>query len=87
VTHDNRSTWRSDLPIPTVEEMKAAFGPLTYREIAAITGASVRAVESWMGGERRIDAARWELALLWIDQHPEYRLVKRRPARPKEAGT
>ncbi len=75
-THPHRSTWRSNLPIPTPDEIRAAIGNMTQAEAAELANASRRSIEDWVAGIRRPDSARWELFLLRTHQHPTHRLVK-----------
>ena len=72
-----------DLTIPTPQEIcdgRAAAG-LTMREACVL--ADIANASRWAdyeAGRRRMTAARWLMFLLRTDQHPQYRLVKRRAA-------
>lgn len=66
--------------MPTAEQVRAA------RKAAGLTQAAAadlccRTERSWQDaelGKRQLDGAAWEMFLLMTDQHPHYRLVKRR---------
>ena len=76
--HPNRSTWRSILPVPTLDgirESRIAAG-YTQEQAARIAGLSGwRQWASWESGERRPQCQSWELWLLRVNQHPTHVLV------------
>lgn len=69
---------------PTPDQILAARQTAghTQAQAAELVGLSggIRWAEYERGGPtgRRIDACRWQVYLLATDQHPEYRLAKRR---------
>jgi len=82
-THPNRSTWRSALPAPTPDEVRAAreAAGLTQSAAAELAGiAGWRQWSAWESGERRPAAQAWELWLLRVDRHPTHRLALRQGA-------
>ena len=84
-THPNRSTWRSELPAPTPDEIRAAreAAGLTQPAAAKLAGlAGWRQWSAWESGERRPAAQAWELWLLRVDKHPAYRLTRRTETAP-----
>ena len=79
--HPNRSTWRSSLPVPTPEEVRAlrVAAGLTQADAAEVAGlAGWRQWAGWESGERRPSAQSWELLLLRLGRHPRYILLERR---------
>lgn len=83
--HPNRSTWRSALPVPEPQDIRAVReeAGLTQFAAAHIAGlAGWRQWSAWESGERRPAAQAWELFLLRIGKHPTYLLVER-----KRSGT
>lgn len=84
--HPNRSTWPVDEPVPDPAVIRAARerAELTQAQAAALVG--MRAPTRWTeyeSGVRRPAWTTWQLFLLRVDQHPEYRLARRRA--PAEA--
>lgn len=72
---------------PTPAEIAAARAAAghTQEQAARLVGLSRR--DRWSEletGKRPMDPARWELYLLLTDQHPTYRLTKRRARRPAD---
>lgn len=77
----------TDFPSPAnVRAARLAAGQ-TQAEAAALVGlgGGIRWAEYERDSEsqssRRIDPARWQLYLLMTDQHPDYRLARRRLTR------
>jgi len=77
VNHPNRSTWRSDLPEPTPEAIRAARGGLTQSDAAALAGTVKNRWAEYESGVRRPHWGLWEMFLLRTDQHPTHRLQAR----------
>lgn len=78
--HPNRSTWRSALPVPSPDEIRAAreAAGMTQAEAAALAGLSGwRQWSAWESGERRPAAQAWELWLLRVKRHPTHELRQR----------
>lgn len=76
--HPNRSTWRSALPAPSPDEIRAAreAAGMTQAEAAVAAGLSGwRQWAAWESGERRPGAQAWELWLLRVERHPTHRLI------------
>lgn len=77
------------LDFPTPAEIRAARDAAGHTQAQAATLVGLSGGIRWAEYERdqttatsrRIDPARWQLYLLMTDQHPEWRLSRRRPAR------
>lgn len=76
-SHPNRATWRSDLPEPTPDVIRAARGDLTQSDAAGIARTSQSRWAEFESGVRRPHWALWELFLLRTDQHPDCVLIDR----------
>ena len=83
--HPNRSTW-PDEPVPTPDEIRAVRERAELTQEAAAKLVGMRSQTRWSEyetGTRRPAWTTWQLFLLRVDQHPEYRLARRRA--PAEA--
>ena len=74
---------------PTPEEVRAARESAGHTQVQAAAMVGLSGGIRWSEYERtssgtssrRIDPARWQLYLLLTDQHPDWRLARRRPSR------
>lgn len=74
---------------PTTAEVRAARQAAGHTQAQAAAAVGLSGPIRWAEYERdqdsptsrRIDPARWQLYLLLTDQHPEFRMAKRRPSR------
>lgn len=77
MNHDNRSTWRTAIPVPSPEEIRTLRGDLSIEEMATIAGATEAQWVAFETGMKRPQWAQWEMAMLKLGQHPMYHLIKK----------
>ena len=78
--HPNRSTWRSEIPPPTPDEIRATREAAGLSQQAAAKLAGLSSQSRWAeyeAGVRRPAAQAWELWLLRVDKHPTLKLRDR----------
>lgn len=78
-THPFRNQWRSALPEPTPDDLRAVIGNLALPVAARLANTSLRSMENWLGGKARVDPASWELLLLRLGRHPTHLLLEHGP--------
>ncbi len=66
------------MPSPADIRSAMAFAGHTQPQMARCINVSLRTVEAWLGGTNAMDEHAWIWYRLVTNQHPDYRLVRRR---------